>query len=89
MKNLSTLLILGAIGYVAYEMFGMGQTLGTALTFGGAIPKIPGLTGLGCPGCLPTPGLGYIVPGNIYSGYAPNGSSSFPTRAEAAYARRH
>jgi hypothetical protein len=85
-NNIMTLLLLGALGYVAYEMFGMGQTLGTALTFGGMIPRIPGLTGMGCPGCPPRPGLGYIVPTTLYGGYAPPaGMTSIPTRSERLF----
>ena len=90
-NNILTLVLLGAIGYIAYEMFGLGQSLGTALTFGGIVPKIPGLTGLGCPNCPPTPGLGYIVPSRdgVYGGYAPpSGVASIPTRSERLYNAR-
>lgn len=88
--NILSLVMLAAVGYVVYEMYGKGQSLGTALTFGGMLPKIPGLTGLGCPGCTPQAGLGYIVRSayGVYSGYAPTGSSSLPTKTERAYAAR-
>jgi hypothetical protein len=89
-NSIFTLLLLGALGYVAYEMFGQGQSLGTALTFGGMLPKVPGLTGMGCASCYkPTPGLGSIFPTGIYGGYAPTmGMTSIPTRTEKLYNAR-
>lgn len=90
------MVLLGAMAYVAYEVFMGGQSLGQALTFGGVFPRIPGVAGfpkypglvggIGCPSC-PKPGIGAIYSGNIYGGYVPMGANVI-TKTERAYNMR-
>jgi hypothetical protein len=90
-KDLLTLALVGVVGWIAYEHFGVGKTWGQSLATlpgGSSLASSMGLTGvdgLGCASC--GTGITGIAPTNFFGGYVPGGAG-IPSKAERLYAAR-
>lgn len=87
-NDLMTLALVGLVGWIAYEHFGVGKSWGASLATlpGGAkLASSMGISGMGCVGC--NTGLGLTAPTNFFGGYVPGGSG-IPSKAERLYAAR-
>jgi len=92
-KDLMTLALVGVIGWIAYEHFGIGKTWGQSLATlpgGSSLASSMGLTGmdgLGCGARCYGAGVGGIAPTSFFGGYVPGGAG-IPSKAERLFAAR-